>query len=457
MENFDPVLLARIQFAANMTFHILFPTISIAMGWVLLFFKTRFVATGQSHWMDAYQFWVKIFALTFALGVVSGITMSFQFGTNWPGFMNTVGNVAGPLLAYEVLTAFFLEATMLGIMLFGRGRVSERVHTIATFLVAAGTTASAFWILALNSWMHTPAGFVMINGQAHVTSWFEVIFNPSFPYRLTHMLLASGLTVAFLLAGISAFRWLKNDRGADVNASLRTGLYVAALLIPIQILVGDLHGVNTLKHQPAKIAAMEGIWETQRGAPAVLFALPDAATQTNRFEISIPKLASFYLTHDWNGEVKGIKDFGDKHPPVAPVFWSFRIMVGVGLLMLAVSWLSVWQTRKQQAIRPWLARVLVAMTFVGWVALIAGWYTTEIGRQPWLVQGVLTAAQAASDVPAPHIALTLSLYLTLYLALLVAYITVIFHLAKKATSKEGAQLAHRAPQISRLTPGADHA
>jgi len=457
MENFDPVLLARIQFAANMTFHILFPTISIAMGWVLLFFKTRFVATGQSHWMDAYQFWVKIFALTFALGVVSGITMSFQFGTNWPGFMNTVGNVAGPLLAYEVLTAFFLEATMLGIMLFGRGRVSERVHTIATFLVAAGTTASAFWILALNSWMHTPAGFVMINGQAHVTSWFEVIFNPSFPYRLTHMLLASGLTVAFLLAGISAFRWLKNDRGADVNASLRTGLYVAALLIPIQILVGDLHGVNTLKHQPAKIAAMEGIWETQRGAPAVLFALPDAATQTNRFEISIPKLASFYLTHDWNGEVKGIKDFGDKHPPVAPVFWSFRIMVGVGLLMLAVSWLSVWQTRKQQAIRPWLARVLVAMTFAGWVALIAGWYTTEIGRQPWLVQGVLTAAQAASDVPAPHIALTLSLYLTLYLALLVAYITVIFHLAKKATSKEGAQHAHRAPQISRLTPGADHA
>jgi cytochrome d ubiquinol oxidase subunit I len=457
MENFDPVLLARIQFAANMTFHILFPTISIAMGWVLLFFKTRFVATGQSHWMDAYQFWVKIFALTFALGVVSGITMSFQFGTNWPGFMNTVGNVAGPLLAYEVLTAFFLEATMLGIMLFGRGRVSERVHTIATFLVAAGTTASAFWILALNSWMHTPAGFVMINGQAHVTSWFEVIFNPSFPYRLTHMLLASGLTVAFLLAGISAFRWLKNDRGADVNASLRAGLYVAALLIPIQILVGDLHGVNTLKHQPAKIAAMEGIWETQRGAPAVLFALPDAATQTNRFEISIPKLASFYLTHDWNGEVKGIKDFGDKHPPVAPVFWSFRIMVGVGLLMLAVSWLSVWQTRKQQAIRPWLARVLVAMTFAGWVALIAGWYTTEIGRQPWLVQGVLTAAQAASDVPAPHIALTLSLYLTLYLALLVAYITVIFHLAKKATSKEGAQHAHRAPQISRLTPGADHA
>ena len=221
METFDPVVLARIQFATNMTFHILFPTISIAMGWVLLFFKTRFVATGQTHWMDAYQFWVKIFALTFALGVVSGITMSFQFGTNWPGFMTTVGNVAGPLLAYEVLTAFFLEATMLGIMLYGRGRVSERVHTIATLLVAVGTTMSAFWILALNSWMHTPTGFEMINGQAHVTSWFAVIFNPSFAYRFSHMLIASGLTVAFLLAGISAFRWLKNDRGADVNAGLR--------------------------------------------------------------------------------------------------------------------------------------------------------------------------------------------------------------------------------------------
>ena len=457
MDGLDAFHLARIQFAANMTFHILFPTISIGMGWVLLFFKTRFVATGQSHWMDAYQFWVKIFALTFALGVVSGITMSFQFGTNWPGFMNTVGNVAGPLLAYEVLTAFFLEATMLGIMLFGRGRVSERVHTIATFLVAAGTTSSAFWILALNSWMHTPAGFVMIDGQAHVTSWFEVIFNPSFPYRLTHMLIASGLTVAFLLAGISAFRWLKGDRGADVNASLRTGLYVAALLIPIQIVVGDLHGVNTLKHQPAKIAAMEGIWETQRGAPAILFALPDAATQTNRFEISIPKLASFYLTHDWNGEVKGIKSFGDKHPPVAPVFWSFRIMVGVGLMMLAVSWLGVWQVRKQQAIRPWLARVLVAMTFAGWVALIAGWYTTEIGRQPWLVQGVLTAAQAASDVPAPHIALTLSLYLTLYLALLVAYISVIFHLARKASLKELESASGHTPQPGPLTSGVAHA
>ncbi len=435
MDSFDPVVLARIQFAANMTFHILFPTISIGMGWVLLFFKTRFTATGQQHWMDAYQFWVKVFALTFALGVVSGITMSFQFGTNWPGFMNTVGNVAGPLLAYEVLTAFFLEATMLGIMLFGRGRVSERVHTTATFLVAFGTTMSAFWILALNSWMHTPAGFVMIVGKAHVTSWLEVIFNPSFPYRLTHMLIASGLTVAFLLAGLSAYRWLKGDKGRAVQASLRTGLYVAAVLIPLQIFVGDQHGLNTLHHQPAKIAAMEGIWETQKGAPAVLFAMPDKATHTNKYEIAIPKLASLYLTHDWNGEIKGIQEFGDQHPPVAPVFWAFRTMVGVGMLMLAVSWLGSWQVRKG-ALQPWLARVLVAMTFSGWVALIAGWYVTEMGRQPWLVQGVLTAAQAASQVPASNIAFTLVMYLSLYAVLLTSYVSVLFYLARKASAPQ---------------------
>lgn len=431
MDTIDPVLLARVQFAANVTFHILFPTISIAMGWFLLFFKTRFVTTGEQHWMDAYQFWIKIFALTFALGVVSGITMSFQFGTNWPGFMNTVGNVAGPLLAYEVLTAFFLEATFLGIMLFGRGRVSEGVHTLATWLVALGTTASAFWILALNSWMHTPAGVEMINGQAHVTSWFEVIFNPSFPYRMTHMLLASGLTGAFLLAGISAYRWLKQDRAKDVIATLRTGVLVAAALIPVQIIVGDLHGLNTLKHQPAKLAAMEGIWETQQGVPAVLFAIPDEASQSNRYEITIPKLASFYLTHDWNGEVKGIKDF-DKHPPVGPVFWAFRFMVGVGLLMLVVSWFASYELQFKRGVSQRTAKILVGMTFAGWVALVSGWYVTEVGRQPWLVYGLLDTAQAASQVPAGNIALSLAMYLTLYAALLSAYVSVVFYLAKKA-------------------------
>lgn len=438
MDGLDAFLLARIQFAANITFHILFPTISISLGWVLLYFKLRFVKTQDQYWMDAYQFWVKIFALTFALGVVSGITMSFQFGTNWPGYMQKVGNIAGPLLAYEVLTAFFLEATMLGVMLFARERVSETMHTVATLLVAGGTTLSAFWILALNSWMQTPAGFEMINGQAHVTSWLQVIFNPSFPYRLTHMLLASGLTVSFLVAGISAYRWLRNERGAEVMASLKTGVYLAAILIPLQIIAGDFHGLNTLEHQPAKLAAMEGIWKTERGVAAVLFALPDAEARENRYEIAIPKLASLYLTHSLDGEVKGLDQFEGKHPPVAPVFWAFRIMVGVGMLMLAVSWATVyqlapWKKDPARNLTSWHARVLVAMTFAGWVALVAGWYVTEIGRQPWLVTGVLTAADAASKVPAPRIAFTLSLYLALYAALIAAYISVVFYLARHKT------------------------
>jgi cytochrome d ubiquinol oxidase subunit I len=388
--------------------------------------------------MDAYQFWVKIFALTFALGVVSGITMSFQFGTNWPGFMEKVGNIAGPLLAYEVMTAFFLEATMLGVMLFGRARVSERTHTIATLLVAGGTTLSAFWILALNSWMHTPAGFEMIDGKAHVTSWLEVIFNPSFPYRFTHMMLASGLTVAFLVAGISAYRWLRQDRSAEVMSGLKTGIYLAAVLIPLQIIAGDLHGLNTLHHQPAKLAAMEGIWETQRGASAVLFALPNARERKNDYEVAIPKLASLYLTHEADGIVRGVNSFNGIHPPVAPVFWSFRIMVGTGLLMLMVSWASVlqlapWKKDPTRTLRTWHARLLVGTTFAGWVALIAGWYTTEIGRQPWLVSGLLTAADAASKVPAQSIALTLALYLTLYAVLIVAYVSVVFYLARHRT------------------------
>ena len=434
--NLDPIMLARIQFAANISFHILFPTITIALGWILLFFKLRFNKTGESKWSEAYQFWVKVFALSFAMGVVSGVTMSFQFGTNWPGYMQTVGNIAGPLLAYEVLTAFFLEATFLGIMLFGARRVSNRVHTLATFLVAFGTTLSAFWILVLNSWMQTPVGFHMLDGKAHASDWIAIIFNPSMPYRLTHMLLASGLSCAFLIAGLSAYRWLRNDRRSSVMVSLKTGVYLAAMLIPLQIFVGDLHGLNTLKHQPAKIAAMEGIWETQKGAPAVLFAIPDEQQRKNHFEISIPNLASFYLVHDWNGKVQGLNDFIGKHPPVAPVFWAFRLMVGTGLLMLAVSWVGAWQLRKAGAPRLWLARVLVGMSFAGWIATLSGWYVTEIGRQPYLVYGVMTTAQAASQVPSGMIASTLLMYLVLYVALIAAYISVLFFMARKAGQYE---------------------
>lgn len=428
----DPVMLARIQFGANITFHILFPTISLGLCWVLLFFKLRHKRTGLAHWMEAYNFWVKVFALTFALGVVSGITMSFQFGTNWPGFMETVGNVAGPLLAYEVMTAFFLEATFLGIMLFGRSRVSDRTHTVATLLVAIGTSLSAFWILALNSWMQTPAGFEMRDGQAHVTDWLAMIFNPSLPYRLSHMLIASGLTVSFLVAGVSAYRWLRGQRDGSVLAALRTGLHLAALLAPLQILAGDLHGLNTLAHQPAKIAAIEGVWHTERGAPLLLFAIPDAERQENRHAIGIPRGAAWILTHRGDGELKGLDEFAGRHPPVAPVFWAFRVMVGIGLLMLATAWFGTWRVARRGEPTPRLARLLMLMTFAGWVGTVAGWFVTEIGRQPYLVQGLLTAREAASSVPSGMIGSTLAMYLVMYVLLIAAFVSVVFHLARKA-------------------------
>lgn len=431
---FDPIMLSRIQFAANITFHILFPTITIALGWVLFYFKIKFNRTGDVHWQEAYQFWVKVFALSFALGVVSGITMSFQFGTNWPGYMETVGNIAGPLLAYEVLTAFFLEATFLGIMLFGAKRVSARVHTLATFLVAFGTSLSAFWIIVLNSWMQTPQGFEMINGQAHALNWMEIIFNPSMPYRLAHMMTASFLTVFFLLAGLSAYRYLQGSRSEANRKVLKLAIVAAAILTPIQIFLGDMHGLNTLKHQPAKLAAMEGIWNTEKGVPAVIFAIPDEKTQSNRFEIAIPKLASFYLTHDWNGEVQGLKDF-EKTPPVKPVFFAFRIMVGVGVLMLAISWYGWWRLRRSEDLPNWLARGFVWMSFSGWVAVVAGWYVTEIGRQPYLVYGVLTTAEAATKLPGGMIFSSLMMYLFLYVTLILAYIWAIFYMARQADKK----------------------
>ena len=431
----DPAMLARIQFAANVTFHILFPSITIALGWVLFFFKTRYNATKDMKWMDAYFFWTKIFALCFAMGVVSGITMSFQFGTNWPGYMKTVGNIAGPLLAYEVLTAFFLEATFLGIMLFGFRRVSNGIHTLATILVAGGTTLSAFWILVLTSWMQTPVGFEMIDGKAYPTDWIQILFNPSMPYRMVHMLLASGLTAAFLVAGISAYRWLRNDRGPAVMAALRTGVFLGAVLIPVQIFVGDLHGLNTFEHQPQKVAAMEGAWETKSNAPLLLFAIPDEEARANRMEVAVPGLASLILTHDRNGVIRGLNEFED-HPPVAPVFWAFRVMVGVGLLMLAVSWLSGLSLWRKNTLTPLLARGLVGMTFAGWLATVAGWYVTEIGRQPFLVQGVLRTRDAISAVPAPMIGISLTAYLAVYAVLITAFVTTVFYMSRNAAKKE---------------------
>ncbi|WP_370260900.1 cytochrome ubiquinol oxidase subunit I [Limnobacter sp.] len=422
--------LARIQFAANITFHILFPTITIGLGWVMFYLRWQHVRTGKTEWEQAHYFWTKIFALTFALGVVSGITMSFQFGTNWPGFMEKTGNISGPLLGYEVLTAFFLEATFLGVMLFGKQRVSPRVHLLATFLVAFGTTLSAFWILVLNSWMQTPQGFELIDGKMHATDWMAIIFNPSFPYRLSHMLLASGLTVAFVIAGGSALQILRKREKPFTRPMLRLGVTLAAVLIPVQILVGDLHGLNTLKHQPAKVAAMEGVWHTERGAPLLLFAIPDEKARTNHFEIGIPKMASFILTHDFNGEVKGLNEFLNLHPPVAPVFYSFRVMVGVGMLMLLVSWVAAWTFRKQGPVlenkrHRLVLTALMWMMFSGWLATVAGWWVTEIGRQPYIVYGVLGTASVVAEHPPQILAFTVFLYMAMYIALIVCYVWVL--------------------------------
>jgi cytochrome d ubiquinol oxidase subunit I len=436
----DALILSRIQFALNMSFHILFPTISIALCWVLLFFRYRWIKTRSQSWLIAYRFWTKIFALTVALGVVSGITMSFQFGTNWPGFMERVGDIAGPLLSYEIMTAFFLEATFLGVMLFGHNRVSERVHLFATFMVTFGTTLSAFWILALNSWMQTPQGYsVDAQGVYHVTSWFEVIFNPSFPYRFAHMVTASFLTVSFLLCGLAAWQVIKKSDDEATPKVMKTGLFLAAMLIPIQIFIGDQHGLNTLHHQPEKIAAIEAVWHTESGAPLVGFAIPNAKTQTNDYAIEIPKAASLILTHELNGTIKGLDQF-PVHPPVAPLFFGFRIMVGLGMLMFIVSWFGVYQLRKVKgnvrALPNYLLYGLASMTFVGWFATLAGWYVTEIGRQPWIVHGLIKISEIVTHTAPANIQFTLAMYAIVYMFLILAYVSVLKYMAEHPAKTE---------------------
>jgi cytochrome d ubiquinol oxidase subunit I len=425
----EALLLARVQFGLNIAFHILFPTITIGLAWILVVFRLRYERTRDPAWLGAYKLWVKVFALTFAMGVVSGITMSFQFGTNWPGYMNKVGNVAGPLLAYEVLTAFFLEATFLGVMLFGMNRVSGRVHAASAVVVAFGTTVSAFWILALNSWMQTPTGHVVQDGVLIAGSWLAVIFNPSFPYRFAHMLLASAITAAFVVAGLSAWRLLRAANDASARKTLRFAVRLAALLVPLQIVVGDLHGLNTLEHQPAKIAAVEALWKTEKGAALTLFAVINEEKKRNDYAVEIPKALSLILKHDPDGVVRGLEEFGKDHPPVAPVFWSFRVMVGVGVLMLVLSWVGVFVLRRSTP--RWLLWSFAAFTFSGWIATLAGWIVTEIGRQPWLVTGILRTADAVGQASGAQLGASLTGYVLTYAALLISYMVVLTHLAGK--------------------------
>jgi len=440
MFELDPLVLSRAQFAANISFHILFPSITLGLGWLLLFFRVRYTLSGDTHWENAYHFWVKTFALSFAIGVVSGITMSFQFGTNWPGFMERTGNISGPLLGYEVLTAFFLEATFLGVMLFGKARVSNRAHLVACALVAVGTTLSSFWILSLNSWMQTPTGYLIEDGVFHVDSWMAVIFNPSFPYRLAHMLIASMLTASFLVMGISARRMRLKVDGPGTAKVYKAVVVIAMVLAPLQVLVGDLHGLNTLEHQPAKLAAIEGVWETHSGVAFTLFGLPDETSRTTRYALEIPYAASLLLTHSFDGEIRGLNEFEGAHPPVAIVFWSFRIMVAVGMLMILVSWWAGWELLVRRRERPsdTLLRASVWMSFSGWVAVLAGWYVTEIGRQPWIVQGLLRARDVVADHSAGVMLGSFTGYMALYVFVLVSYIITLRHLSTKpAASLQG--------------------
>jgi cytochrome d ubiquinol oxidase subunit I len=410
IETIDPVLLARIQFAFTVSFHIIFPSFTIGLASWLAVLEWRWLKTGNTVYKEVYRMWIKIFAVSFGMGVVSGVVMSFQFGTNWSVFSDRAGNILGPLLGYEVLTAFFLEASFLGVMLFGWNRVSPKMHFAATVIVALGTLISAFWILSANSWMHTPQGYrVGVDGLLYPTDWLKIIFNPSFPYRLLHMVTASYLTTAFVVGGIGAYYLWCDRHVKHARIMLGMAMIMAIFVAPLQAVMGDFHGLNTLEHQPAKVSAMEGIWETKRGAPLKLFGWPDQEEEKTKYALEIPKLSSLILTHDLNGEVKGLKEWPkDERPPVAWVFWTFRIMVGMGVLMIFTGvTAAVLFLRKQLFSKRWFQLWCMAMTPTGFVAVLAGWFVTEIGRQPYIIHGVMRTAEAVSPVMGSQIALSL--------------------------------------------------
>jgi cytochrome d ubiquinol oxidase subunit I len=416
-DGFSSLTLARIQFAFTVSFHIIFPAFTIGLASWLAVLEWRWLKTGNTIFAEIYRMWVKIFAVTFGMGVVSGVVLSFQFGTNWSVFADRGGNVLGPLLGYEVLTAFFLEASFLGVMLFGWNRVSPKMHFASTVIVAAGTLISAFWILSANSWMQTPQGFrIGDDGLLYPTNWLEVIFNPSFPYRFVHMVTAAYLTTAFVVAGIGAYYLRRQRHIQHARVMLGMAMIMAVFVAPLQLLLGDLHGLNTLEHQPAKVSAMEGLWDTQKGAPLVLFGWPDQEEEATKFSLEIPKLSSLILTHDLDGEVKGLKEWQkDERPPVAWVFWSFRIMVGIGMLMIATGLIALVLFFKKRLFETaWFQYWCMALTPAGFIAVLAGWFVTEIGRQPYVVYGLLRTAEAASPVSASPIAISLLAFVVVY-------------------------------------------
>lgn len=416
----DPITLARIQFGFTISFHIVFPALTIGLASYLAVLEGLWLRTGRKVYIDLYQFWIKVFAVAFGMGVVSGLVMAYQFGTNWSTFSRFAGGVTGPLLAYELLTAFFLEAGFLGVMLFGRTRVGPGLHFVATLAVAVGTLVSATWILASNSWMHTPQGHAIVDGRVVPVDWLRVIFNPSFPYRLAHTVVASYIATALMVAGAAAWQLLRGRDNTRVRTMLSMAMWMLMAAAPIQAFIGDLHGLNTLAHQPAKLAAIEGHWQNGaagEGVPLILFGLPDMQAEVTRYALAIPRLGSLLLTHSWDGTVPALKDFPrEDRPNAAIVFWTFRVMVGLGLLMIALALWGAWlRTRGRLYAQRGFLRLALVLSPAGLVAILAGWYTTEIGRQPWIVHGLMRTADAASPQhSAAQVGFTLALFVVVY-------------------------------------------
>ena len=455
-ELFDAVLAARLQFAFTIAFHIIFPALSIGLASFLMVLQGLWLKTGRDIYRRVWRYWVKIFAVVFGMGVVSGIVMSYQIGTNWSVFSDKTGPILGPLMGYEVLTAFFLEAGFLGVMLFGSNRVSRKLHFMATIMVAIGTMVSGFWILSVNSWMQTPAGYGINDvGQFIAIDWWQVVFNPSFPYRFVHMMLAAFLSTAFLVGGVSAWHLLKDKTNSAAKLMFSMSMWMALLVAPLQIVAGDFHGLNTLEHQPMKIAAMEGHFESQNGAPLILFGWPDVESKEVHGKIAIPKLGSLILTHDADGYLPGLDAFPEADWPNVPlVFWSFRIMVAIGFAMFALGlWSALMRLRKKLYDAKWLQRAAVLMTPSGTVAILAGWITTEVGRQPYTVYGLLRTADSVSPLDAPAVNASLLAFVLVYFMVFGAGIYYLFKLFKHTPSLNERDIKMGQPRMAAgITP-----
>ncbi|EXS69713.1 cytochrome ubiquinol oxidase subunit I [Sphingobium sp. Ant17] len=456
-DSLDALILARAQFAFTISFHFLFPAFSIGLASFLMVLEGLWLATGKGVYANLFRYWLKIFAVVFAMGVVSGIVMSYQFGTNWSVFSDKAGPVIGPLMAYEVLTAFFLEAGFLGVMLFGINKVGRKLHFTATCAVAIGTFISAFWILSVNSWMQTPTGYeIGANGQfLPGPSWLAIIFNPSFPYRLVHTVLAAYLTTAFAVGGVGAWHLLKDRTNPGARTMFSMAMWMAAIVAPIQIFAGDMHGLNTLEHQPAKVMAMEGHYDSHPdGAPLILFGIPDSANKRVDYAVSIPKASSLILKHDLNAPMKGLDTVPQAdQPPVGIVFWAFRVMVGIGFAMLGLGlWSLIARWRGKLHDWPWLHRAALVMGPSGFVAVLAGWIVTEVGRQPFTVYGLLRTAQSASPLDAPAVAASLLAFVIVYFSVFGMGIWYLLHLMKKPPEAHESMLDGAPIRTAGITP-----